>query len=224
MRRSLAVILAATALFALGPLAHARRAAIIGFSADGVPKDVREQFETIVEEGLRKVGYDVVNHSAVVESVTRNELAEGCTFGPCAVAITRSVDADRAIDASIAAEGQSYTFVISMLDGGSGAPIAQVVGSCPVCTVSEVLTKVGASIGVLEGNQKNLERPELVAREAPRRRRSKVLPVVLTVAGVAAAAGGAFLVARTAHDAPGWVTIGSGGTVALTGLILLVGD
>ncbi len=224
MRRGL-IVLAVLAVTAGAARAETRpRAAILDVATDGMPVDVREQFETLIEEGLRKVGYDVVDHKTTLETIARRELGEGCTFGPCVVPIASALGARTIIDARVAAVGQSYSFVLSMLETRSGAAVAQVVGTCPVCTVSEALTKVRASIELLERQKNVAALPVPAARDAAPRRSSRALGGWLLAAGVAAAVGGGALVAWTEQDAPGWVTIGSGGTVALTGLILLVGD
>lgn len=226
MRRSLAAIAVLASLHgAPGAAAETRkRAAILDVVTEGLADDVRRQFETLVEEGLRKVGYDVVDHTTTFDAISRKELAEGCTFGPCVAPIARAVKADRLIDVRLGAVGQSYTFVLSMLEGQSGATLSQVVGSCPVCTVAEALTKVRAAIEVLDSQASAMSTP-LVTRDAGRaRHRSKTLPAVALVAGLAAAAGGAAMVHWSGHDAPGWVTIGAGGAVAMTGLIFLFGD
>jgi hypothetical protein len=201
-----------------------RRVALLDVVAEGLAPDVRAQFETIIEEALRRTGNTVISRSVTIDAVARKELPEGCTFGPCVAGIAQVLDADRLLDARLNAEGDSYSFVLTFVDGRSGTPLAQVVGSCPVCTVSEALNKVGASIPVLEGRAVSDSQP-LVARMAPRHPRSHALAGWLTtLAGLAAAGGGAALVALTSHDAPGWVTIGAGGAVAMTGFVILVGD
>jgi len=203
--------------------AAGKKIAIVALSTEGLADDVREQFETLVEEGLRKVGYQVTTRSAALDVITSRELPEGCTFGPCARTVGEALRVDRLLDARISAEGQSYSFVLSMVDARSGVAAAQVVGSCGVCTVAEALTRVGDSIQVLEGGA--LAAPEGIERQATQRKRSKLPPILLSLAGAAAAGGGALLVTQTAHDDAGWVTIGAGGTALLTGLIwLLVGD
>jgi hypothetical protein len=203
--------------------AEGKSIAIVGLATEGLGEDVREQFETLVEEGLRKLGYHVVTRAAALDVITTRELPEGCTFGPCARAVGGALAAGRLLDARISAEGQSYSFVLSMVDAPSGQAVAQVVGSCPVCTVAEALTRVSDSIQVLEGGA--LAVPPGVERQAARRRGSRLPPILLSIAGAAATGGGALLVTRTAHDEAGWATIGAGATALLTGLVwLFVGE
>jgi hypothetical protein len=228
VRRS--VVALGVAVVAAAVDAHAaRRIAILGFSGEGVSSDVRAQFETLIEEGLRKKGYGVVTRAAALEVLTRRELPDSCTFGPCVALIGEALGVERVLDARISADGQSYSFVLSLVEARHGSPIDQVVGSCPVCTVSEALGRVGAGIEALEKRPAAQSAPVAmhndVQRLEPRRKTSKLWPAILVGVGLAAVGGGALLTSQTTHDAPGWVTIGSGGTVTLTGLIwLLVGD
>jgi hypothetical protein len=224
VRRELAAVLAILALL-LSPAAAlaARRLAIIGLSAEGASGDVRDQFEAAIEEGLRKVGYEVVTRSAALDVVTSRELPEGCVFGPCVEPIGRALRVDRFLYARIGADGQAYSFVLTLVETRLGTSVGQVVGSCPVCTVAEAVDQVRGSIDVLEGRAGSPS--PLVARTDARRPPRRVAPLVLGASGLAATVVGALLVSRTTHDSPGWVTIGSGGTALLTGLIwAIAGD
>jgi hypothetical protein len=196
-----------------------RRVAVLDVLAEGLSPDVSAQFETIIEESLRRAGSAVISRSVTQDAVNRKELPEGCAFGPCVGGIARAVDADGLLDARLSAAGDSYSFVLTMIDAG-GRPIGQVVGSCPVCTVSEALNKVGASIGALESSPSLGTLP--VLEPEARHRRSRAVGWIATLAGLAAAGAGAALVGATAHDAPGWVAIGAGGAFALTGFVILV--
>jgi hypothetical protein len=219
VRRGLIVL----ALCALLPASAsgARRVAFVGFAAEGVPDDVRAQFETLIEEAVRKLGVLLVTRHDALEVVTQRELPEGCAFGPCVAAVSGALGVDRILDARIAAVGQSYSFVLTMVEGRRGTPVAQVVGTCAVCTVAEALGKVGAAVEVLEGKAVAGGASSDLVSHNPRRR-SKAAPVALTVAGVAAVGGGALVVSQTERDGLGWAAVGAGGTMALTGIIWLM--
>jgi hypothetical protein len=198
--------------------------AILELQTEGLATDVRAQFETTIEEELRKAGAVVLANAGVLELVRKRvELPDGCTFGPCIAAIGKALEADRLLDARVNADGASYTFVISMVDGRSGAPSAQVVATCGVCTVAEALAKMGVTIRALEGQSTAGTRDNGPIEPLAPARRSKALPLALTVGGVALTAGGIGLVAGTEQKDAGWVTIGAGGMALLTGLILLLG-
>jgi hypothetical protein len=209
---------------AVAPAAGKRRVAVLDLVTDGMAADVRAQFETLIEEQLRRSGYLVIAHATVAEAVTRrDDLVEGCAFGPCVAPIAQAVGAERLLDVRITAEGPSYSFVVSMVESAYGATVAQEAASCGVCTVTEALAKLGASIAALE-NQRVVARNEATGRivrmePAPR---SKALPIALVITGLAMTAGGTGLVAETEQKEAGWVTVGSGGTLLLTGLIMLL--
>jgi hypothetical protein len=233
VRRGLApVFFAALLAIGGGPGAAqaARRIAVLGFSGEGLSPDVRAQFETLIEERLARAGYAVVSHDTTQEEITRRELPESCAFGPCVEQIGLALGVERFLDARIGADGKTYSFVLSLVEARRGSSISQVVGTCSVCTVAEALAKVGAGIESLEGRAVAggapggaLSAGEL--RHVAPRRASKTWPAILLGIGLAATGTGVALVSQTTHDDAGFVTIGSGGTVALTGLAwLLLGD
>jgi hypothetical protein len=197
--------------------------AILDFQTEGVAPDVRAQFETTVEEELRKAGAVVLANAAALEVVRKRlDLPDGCTFGPCIAPIGKALEADRMLDARVTADGASYTFVVSMVDGRSGMPSSQVVATCGVCTVAEALGKMAATIRALQGQAVQGLRDTGPLEPLAPARRSKALPVALTVGGLALAGGGVGLVAGTEQKSAGWVILGSGGTALLTGLFLLL--
>jgi hypothetical protein len=197
------------------------RVAVLDLITDGVAADVREQFETVMEEALRKAGHEVVSHAAVAEAIAKaDNLSDACSFGPCVTPIGRALRAKRLLDARINGVGNSYTFVLTLLETERGTPAAQVTGSCPVCTLAEALTKVQASMTLLE-RPSAAEPLPLVTREAPRSRRSRAPGAWLLAAGVVAAGAGAAIVGFTRHDEPGWAAMGAGGALALTGIVML---
>jgi hypothetical protein len=181
---------------------------------------VRAQFETLIEEALRKLGAQVVTRHDALEVITTRELPEGCAFGPCVAAVSKALGVERILDARISAVGQSYSFVLSMIEGRAGTPVAQVVGSCAVCTVAEALTKVNAAVEVLEGRAAGGQSSDLVSHGP--RRTGNTAPLLLTGLGVAVGAGGAALVTQTERDELGWALAGAGGTIAITGLVWLL--
>ena len=230
MRRAVAagLLAAAIALGAPGPSAAGaspkKRIAVLDLVTEGMSRDVHAQFEATIEEQLRKLGYEVVSHTATVEAISkRDDLFDGCTFGPCVKAIGRALGVERLLDVRAAAEGASYTFVVSMVGAADGAPLAQVVTNCGVCTVVEALGKMGASVTALEGQALPMRVPDTgPIVTVQRERRSKLLPILLTVGGLAIAGSGAAIVTQTDTKDPGWVSIGGGGTMFLTGLVMLI--
>jgi hypothetical protein len=231
VRRSVAAVLgvAALALVSLAPSSlradGRKRVAILDVVIDGPSSDVAAQLETTIEEQLRRNGFEVVPHATTTEALRRHdELADGCSFGPCVAPIARALHVDRLLDIRVSADGQSYSFVISMVEGTQGAPIGQVVTSCGVCTVAEALSKMSAAVKAVDGggavaDVRSIDNTPVVSM-APSRP-SKFVPAFLIVSGLVLAGGGTAVVAGTDTHEPGWVGIGSGGTLLLTGLIML---
>jgi hypothetical protein len=216
------VALALALAFAAPASAASRRIAILDLVTEGLAPDVRAQFETTIEEELRKAGYLVVAHATVADVVAKKEdLVEGCTFGRCVAGIARALEADQLLDVRISADGASYAYVLSVVEPRYGTPIAQELSSCPVCTVAEALGKTAHAVAALDAQLRASPLRD-TGVEAPRAKKSKLAPVLLMAGGLALAGGGTAIVAGTEQKEVGWVTIGSGGTVFLTGLILLL--
>jgi hypothetical protein len=201
-----------------------RRVAILDLVTEGIPTDVRAQFEASIEERLRGAGYAVVTRAATVEVVGKKDLQEGCTFGPCVSAISRALEVDQLLDVRIGAEGQSYSYVLSLIDAG-GFPVAQIADTCGVCTVAEALGKVGAAAGTIDGRPvPRYVDAAPVARVSPKRH-SRTLPIMLIGAGAISATAGVALVASDGNENAGWAAVGAGGAALLAGLlVLLTGD
>jgi hypothetical protein len=161
----------------------------------------------------------VVTRQEALEVITRRELPEGCAFGPCVSAVATPLGVDQILDVRVGAVGQSYSFVLTLVEGKSGAPLAQVVGSCAVCTVAEALTKVADAVAVLEGGR-NEPSSNLVAHKPPGA--SPVPPILVTALGAAGVGASALLVSRSDRDALGWTVAGAGGALVLTGVTWLL--
>lgn len=226
MRRSLAAVvgvaLLALASTALGAEAK-KRIAVLDVVIDGLSGDVAAQLETTIEEQLRRNGYVVVPHATAAETIAKHDdLYEGCAFGPCVAPIARALRVDRLLDIRVSAEGQNYSFVVSMVEATHGASVGQVVTSCGVCTVAEALSKMTSAMKAIDGQvieERTVDSTPIVTMAPPRR--SKLVPALLIVSGLVLAGGGAAVVAGTDSKEPGWVGVGSGGTLLLTGLVML---
>src|SRR5262249_47773143 len=130
VRRTLAVgaatlVVAVLTLGALGPAAFAgwakKRIAILDLVTDRPSRYVRAEFAATIGEQLRTRVYEVVGHTATLELIAkRDDLFDGCTFGPCVKAIGHALGVERLVDVRAAAEGASYTFVISMVGAADG--------------------------------------------------------------------------------------------------------
>jgi hypothetical protein len=214
-------------IYALAPSAlradTKKRIAILDVVIDGLGRDVAAQLEMTIEEQLRRSGYEVVPHAVTTETLSKHdELFDGCTFGPCVAGIARALRVDRLLDVRVTAEGQSYNFVVSIVEGSRGASVGQVMTGCGVCTVAEALAKMTSAMKALDGQivaTPTIDASPIVSMPPPQR--SRWVPALLIVSGLVLAGGGAAVVAGTDTHEPGWVGIGSGGTLLVSGLVML---
>jgi hypothetical protein len=129
-----------------GPAQAGEKVAVIDTTTEGIEPDAGKRFEATLEEGLAAAGYQVVPRKQVIDALAKKDLPEGCTFGPCLIAIGDALNVSLVLAARITATGPSYTFLLTMVSAKTGAPVAQVADTCPVCTIDEALSQMTLSI------------------------------------------------------------------------------
>ncbi len=114
----------------------------------------RAQLQRGVAEGLRRGGHGVVEPDAVLR--TRPDAAS-CRDEACAAAIADALDGDYVLRTSIAIEDRDFAVRLELLEGATGAVVAETGESCEVCAVPEVAQLlaehaaiVGAKIDALD--------------------------------------------------------------------------
>jgi hypothetical protein len=113
---------------------------VTGKAADA---DFRKRVGQSLSEGLIASGSDVV-------APTATALPEGCTTGACLSGAARATGAAYLLRAVVEEEGRSYTFKLEMLDGQSGAVVAQRENRCEICTDAEALEVANAAASALK--------------------------------------------------------------------------
>jgi hypothetical protein len=91
--------------------------------------------------------------------------AGGCTTPACLAAAARATGAAFLLRAAVDEEGRSYTFKLEMLDGQSGAVLAQRENRCEICTDSEALEIANAAASALKAQA--LKRPTPMSAAGP---------------------------------------------------------
>lgn len=227
-RHRLVGALVTAAMVVSAGAASAERVAVLDVVVTGVPSDARQRFEARVVEGLAGAGFEVVPRERVAAAFVDADVAEGCFFGPCLERAARRLTAAQGLVARIAASGSAYSYVLTMVDMRTGAPIRQVTDTCAVCTLDEALAAATlATVALASG-----EGPELVAGAvgggsegwggAGRWRRAAIVASVGVGLAVASLAAGLFLL-RDEEEAGGWAAVGAGvglGAASLTFLFL----
>jgi hypothetical protein len=204
---------------------RAETVAVLDSIIDGVPASARPGFQLNLEESLRGAGFTVLPQATVRNLLLKSDATAGCSFGPCLRAVGKALGVELALVVRISADGPSFTFVLTLVDTRSGAPVAQVSDTCAVCTFDEASS--AATIAVVDLGMKYRDARDeavtaarLVEHDQHRRRQRHIATWVL--AGLTVAAGGAatyVLAARDDHRSLGWGLAGgaaglAAGTVA----------
>jgi hypothetical protein len=203
---------------------RAETVAVLDSIIDGVPASARPGFQQNLEESLRGAGFTVLPQATVRNLLLKSDATAGCSFGPCLRGVGKALGVELALVVRISADGPSFTFVLTLVDTMSGAPVAQVSDTCAVCTFDEASS--AATIAVVDLGMKYRDARDeaaavakvMAAKERARRRHA----ATWLLAGLTVVAGGAaayFLLARDDRDSLGWAAAGgaaglAAGTVA----------
>ena len=133
-------------LFASG-IAHAERPKILVLPVAGKVADpgFRQRVAQSLSEGLIASGGEVVAAPTGADAVPA-----GCATPACLSSAARATGAAFLLRAVVEEEGRTYTFKLEMLDGQSGAVLAQRENRCEICTDSEALEIANAAASALK--------------------------------------------------------------------------
>ena len=229
MRRSLALLGAAGVALA-APFARAadvppeggtaESVAVLDSIIDGVPASARPSFEQNLEDSLRGAGFTVLPKATVKNLLLKSDAPPGCSFGPCLRAVGKALDVELALVVRISADGPSFTFVLTLVDTASGAPVAQVSDTCAVCTFDEASS--AATLAIVDLGMRyrdNRDRSVLAENAAAReRKRERLHASTWVMAGLTLVVGGTaayLLLARDDSDAAGWAAVGGATGLAI---------
>jgi hypothetical protein len=136
-------------------VARAERPKVLVLPVTGKAADAgfRERVAQALSEGLIAAGSEVVAQPSGAAAVP----AEGCATLACLSAAARATGAALLLRASVEEEGRSYGFKLEMLDGQSGAVLAQRENRCEICTDAEALEIANAAASALKAQA--LKRP-----------------------------------------------------------------
>jgi hypothetical protein len=198
---------------------RAETVAVLDSIIDGVPASARPGFQQNLEESLRGAGFTVLPQATVRNLLLKSDATAGCSFGPCLRAVGKALGVELALVVRISADGPSFTFVLTLVDTSSGAPVAQVSDTCAVCTFDEAGS--AATIAVVDLGMKYRDARDeaaalarvVEAKERARRRHSStwLLASLTVLAGGAAAY---LLILRDDKDSLGWAAAGGAAGLA----------
>jgi len=150
-RRWAGAVMAALLFAAAAPrAAHAERPKILVLPVVGKGADptFRQRVTQAIGEGLLASGGEVVAPAASGGGAPTT--AEACTTAECLSAAARASGATYLLRAIVEEEGRSYTFKLEMLDGQSGAVLAQRENRCEICTDAEALETANTAASALK--------------------------------------------------------------------------
>jgi hypothetical protein len=144
-------------------IARAERPKILVLPVTGKVADAgfRERFGQALSEGLIASGSEIVAAPTGAAALPPG----GCTTPACLAGAARATGAAFLLRAAVDEEGRSYTFKLEMLDGQSGAVLAQRENRCEICTDSEALEIANAAASALKAQA--LKRPAPVSAAGP---------------------------------------------------------
>jgi hypothetical protein len=150
-------------LFASG-IARAERPKILVLPVAGKAADAgfRQRVGQALSEGLIASGGEVVAPPTGAATLP----PEGCTTPACLAGAARATGAAFLLRAAVEEEGRSYAFKLEMLDGQSGAVVAQRENRCEICTDGEALEIANAAASALKAQALKRQAPGSAAGPA----------------------------------------------------------
>jgi hypothetical protein len=136
------------ALLCAASVARAERPKILVLPVAGKAADAnfRQRVGQALSEGLLASGSEVVAPPTGAAALP----AQGCTTPACLAGAARATGAALLLRASVDEEGRTYSFKLEMLDGQSGAVLAQRENRCEICTDAEALEIANAAASALK--------------------------------------------------------------------------
>jgi hypothetical protein len=137
------------ALLCAASAARAERPKILVLPVAGKAPDVsfRQRVAQSLSEGVIASGGEVVPLPTGAAALP----PEGCSTPACLSGAARATGAAWLLRASVEEEGRTYAFKLEMLDGQSGAVLAQRENRCEICTDAEALEIANAAASALKG-------------------------------------------------------------------------
>jgi hypothetical protein len=212
------------------PADKRRIVGILDVRVEGVPKEIKRQFQVQLEKQLDSREYWLATQQRIREMMANSpKWTEGCVVGLCLNELKAVTGAELVLLASISGSGTSFGYVVTLVRTDTGRMLAQEASRCEVCTVKEALTSATlAAVKLLTAvpdklpdeaaeaeTSLELATRDLRAEATAKQRHKRRLGIALTLAGVVAA--GAGMTLYLALDRPAYA-LGIAGVGAGTGL------
>lgn len=209
---------------------------ILDVRVEGVPKQIKKQFQVELEKQLDSREYWLATQQRIREMMANStKWTEGCIVGLCLEELRAVTGAELVLLASISGSGTSFGYVVTLVRTDTGRMLAQEASRCEVCTVKEALA--GATLAAVKlltavpdklpdeaaeaSAAFELATGTLRAEVVRAKRHNRTLGIALTLVGVVAA--GAGMTLYLAADRPAYAIglAGVGAGTALGGVAVL---
>lgn len=213
-----------------------RMVGILDVRVDGVPADVKAEFERGLESQLDTNTYWVSSRQQVRERMRfSTKWAEGCLVGDCLAEVRTQTGAELVLLAALNGSGTSFGYVITLVRTDNGRVLAQESNRCDVCTVKEAMTEATlATIRLLnavpdtlpdeaanQGAAIDIAVGKLVRRMRRDERSWNRRGLALTLTGIAVAAAGTALYLLDGEQDYALGIAAAGGGLAVAGVVVL---
>jgi hypothetical protein len=209
---------------------------ILEVRVEGVPKQIKRQFQVELEKQLDSREYWLAPQQRIREMLANSpKWTEGCVVGLCLNELRTVTGAELVLLASISGSGTSFGYVVTLVRTDTGRMLAQEASRCEVCTVKEVLASATlAAVKLLTAVPDKLPDEaaetsaaldvatrDLRADAEATNRHHRRIGIALTLAGVVAAGAGMTLYLATDRPSYALGLAGLGGGIALGGVAVL---
>ena len=217
-------------------LVKKRTVGILDVRVDGVPDDVKVQFEKGLEEQLENSTYWLSTRAQMRERLKfSTKWTEGCLVGACLTEAKTQTNAELVLLVALSGAGTSFGFVVTLARTDNGRVVAQDSGRCDVCTPREAMRDATLATINLLNNVPDRLPDEAADRSAAidlavgklarhieaDKAKVKKRGIIVTVLGLAAVAAGVTL--YVVADKPDYslAVAGAGGGLTLGGVAML---
>jgi hypothetical protein len=127
------------------------KVAVLALTLRGIAPDQEKRYHDVLRAELKRGGYEVVEERDTHRILERRGAPPNCTVGPCLQVVGSLVGAERVVVGGGLAQGSNYDINLTFLDTNQGAPVAQALERCEVCTADEGLRAFARVIASLTG-------------------------------------------------------------------------
>ncbi len=115
---------------------------ILDVRVDGVPTEIKAQFERGLEEQLDTKVYWLSSRAQMRDRMKfSTRWTEGCLIGACLAELRTQTSAELVLLAAFNGSGTSFGHVVTIVRTDTGRVLSQESGRCEVCTVNEAMAE-----------------------------------------------------------------------------------